>query len=137
MRWPHVDKEESTHWLIFPLASAFVIHFATSSLFSFVLFLRVPQKIWEARSKKQRSSDSKSSGFCQFQSVVYLITRLSKIVLVDWFWITFFLSQFWIQTHEIFLRIPAIKRMHVLTTRQWIHHSMRKFWITCLEWLES
>ena len=39
MRWSHVDKEESTHWLIFALASAFVIHFASSSLFSFVLLL--------------------------------------------------------------------------------------------------
>ena len=108
-------------------------------------------EIWEARSKKRRSSNSKSSGFRQFQSVVYLITRLSKIVFVDWFWITFFLSvknhffpvesnvfiQFWIQTHEIFLRIPDLKRMRVLTTRQWIRHSMRKFWITCLEWVES
>ena len=43
MHWPHMDKE-SMCWFIFAntlanaLASAFVIHFATSSLFSFVLF---------------------------------------------------------------------------------------------------
>ena len=44
MRWPHVDQEESTRWFIFAnaLASAFVIHFATSSLFSFVLFFKTP-----------------------------------------------------------------------------------------------
>ena len=68
MRLPHVDKKESTRWLIFANALAnalascvFVIHFATSRLFSFVFFLKTPLKmrqpasleIHEARSGDQ------------------------------------------------------------------------------------
>ena len=99
-------------------------------------------EIWEARSKKQRSSGLKSPSILQFQSVAYLIARLSKNSFIDIVWITFFFllkiisvqvqvtfllsSEFKHIEIPVFLRIPDMKRIRVWTTRQWIRHSMRK-----------
>ena len=44
MSWPRVDKEEPTRWSVFANVLADALASDTSTLFSFVLFLKATQK---------------------------------------------------------------------------------------------
>ena len=151
MRWPHVDKEESTYWFIFANASisqcvsqlclcysVYHLH-----LFFCVFFLKVPLKMcqpkkktdastcipWILRSEKREAAIEpfEIGWLSQFQSVVYLISCLR---------VMFSLSSEFKQVK--YFSEPQI--WNECVCKQLVNEFVIqciKFWITCLEWVES